>query len=455
MRPDLTRRRVLAGLATAAGAPASFSVTRAQTGKRAKVIVIGAGISGLSAARLLADAGHEVEVIEAQNRIGGRLLTLRTLSAPIDLGANWIHGVNGNPVSALARDANARMAVTDSDNTAVYRSGGRPVVDSALDAAEARYAGVLKRIDDELEKSADVSLAAALRGRDAAILSDPLLAYVLTNETESDIGASADAISAYWFDEDSAFPGEEAILPQGYDAVLAPLAKGLNIRLGTPVRRIVRQQGKVQVQLDGGTPEADFVICSVPLGVLKAGWVTFDPPLPREQAEAIERIGFGDVVRTAIEFSALHWPADLHFLGYVSAERGRWAQALNLKPFTGRNILTVTASGPYTAKAAALPPDALKKDVVAALSDMLGKALPEPIGFVSKAWGADEFTRGAYSVTAPGTLPQYFDVLAQPIDGRLFLTGEHTDFAYHGTVHGALLAGRRSARAVIAAAAKG
>lgn len=449
-RHEPSRRALLIGaLAATFGAPVPVVAAGAP-----RVIVVGAGVSGLAAARHLADAGCAVIVLEARDRTGGRLHTDRSLGAPVEMGANWIHGIERNPITALAKSVGAKTLVTDSDDLMeIFRPGGKPVPDRELDAAEARYARVLQKIDDEITRDADLSLRAALEARDPAIFRDPLLGFVMTDETESDIGAPADGISAYWFDEDAAFDGPEVILPDGYDAILAPLARGLDIRLGTPVTRLIRHTAGVKAETAGGMLEADFAICSVPLGALKAGRVAFDPPLPAAHRTAIERIGVGTVTRASIAFSEAFWPKTPHFFGHVAATRGRWPLVLNHKALTGRNILTAIATGPYAATVDGMTPDAAKADLLAALADLFGRQPPQSTGFVVSNWSRDPFAGGAYSVVAPGSTPDDFTALAAGIDGRLFLTGEHTDFAYHATVHGAFLSGQRTAKAIVALAA--
>ena len=451
MRRDFSRRNLLIGAGATFGLGLA-PLPAAATG-RPKVIVIGAGVSGLAAARLLVDAGSEVVVIEARDRSGGRLHTDRSLGTPVEMGANWIHGTEKNPVTALARAAGAKTFVTDSDDRMeVFRPGGKSVPDDELEAAEVRYQRLLDRIDDDIDENADIALGRAIEARDPAFLRDPLLGWVMTDETESDQGAPADAISAYWFDEDSAFEGPEVVLPGGYDAILAPLAKGLDIRLKTPVTRVSRVADGVVVESTAGRFEADHVVCSLPLGVLKAGNVVFDPPLPAPHADAIRRMGMGTVTRASIEFAEGFWPTEPHYFGHVAATRGRWPTILNHRAITGRNILSAIATGPYAVLADTMTPEALKADLLAALADLFGRKLPEPTGFVVSNWSRDAFAGGAYSVIAPGSTPADFATLAKGIDNRLFLTGEHTDFAHHATVHGAYLSGLRSAKAILALA---
>lgn len=451
MRRDLTRRNLLIGAGATLGL--GLAPLPAVATGRPKVIVIGAGVSGLAAARLLVDAGSEVVVLEARDRLGGRLHTDRSLGTPVEMGANWIHGTEKNPLTALAKAAGAKTFVTDSDDKMeVFRPGGKSVPDNELEAAEVRYERLLDRIDDDIDEDTDIALSRAIEARDPAFFRDPLLGWVMTDETESDQGAPADAISAYWFDEDSAFEGPEVVLPGGYDAILAPLARGLDIRLKAPVTRVSRVADGVVVESTAGRFEADHVVCSLPLGVLKAGNVIFDPPLPAPHADAIRRMGMGTVTRASIEFAEGFWPTEPHYFGHVAAVRGRWPTILNHKAITGRNILSAIATGPYAVLADTMTPEALKADLLAALADLFGRKLPEPTGFVVSNWSRDAFAGGAYSVIAPGSTPTDFATLAKGIDNRLFLTGEHTDFAHHATVHGAYLSGQRSAKAILALA---
>lgn len=452
MRRRITRRQLLALLGAAAlqGLPLLQRAARAASGGRdARVIVIGAGIAGLSAARQLVDAGHEVVVLEARGRIGGRIDTDHSLGIAVERGANWIHGVVGNPVKALADSVGARTVSTDYDNIEVFQAGGRRVSTSALEVAEERYGALLERIDDRYDMGEDLPLSEALGVFDAEFLDDAVRRWVVSSDTQADTGANLEALSAYYFDEDDAFAGADAVLPQGYDAILTPLASGLDIRLNAPVK-LVRHGGRtVVVETVSGRHEADHVICTVPLGVLKAGHIAFDPPLPAAHRQAIERVGFGNMTKAAVAFDQAFWSGHRHFFGYAGDERGRWPTALNLKVTSRRNILMMICSGTYSVRADAMDSSALSADLVGSLRDMFATEIPEPMSVISSSWSRDPYALGAYSFPALGSTPKHFDRLGMAVGDTLFFAGEHTEFDYHGTVHGALISGRRAASQIM------
>lgn len=451
MPPDLSRRALIgrlgAGCAWSLAAGAPLAVHAATTPRR--IVVVGAGVAGLAAARRLADAGHGVTVLEARDRLGGRLATDRSLGLPFDTGAAWIHGATGNPLVALAQRAGARTVRTDAGSRLVFRPGARPVSEADLDRAEARWQAIVQKIDDEIDETEDVTLAEAIDEFDPGFLDDPLAAWTVASDTEDDVGAAVDDVSAYWFDEDEAYPGPDLMLPGGYDAILAPLAQGLDIRLSEVVTRIARRPDGAVVETATGRFEADHVVCTLPLGVLKAGRVAFDPPLPAAVDAAIAAIGVGAVTKVALRFDRRFWPADRRFFGHVDALRGRWPTFLSLSGLSG-DALVGFATGPYATVAEAMTPEDRLADVMAVLADMFGPGLPAPTGVVASAWLQDPYAFGVYSLPALGTTPKHFATLAAPIDDRLVLAGEHTDFARHGTVHGALLSGERAAATILA-----
>ncbi len=447
MPHDLTRRRLLkaCGLGTLAS---SLPMPLLAKVPPKTALVIGAGISGLAAARTLKDASWDVLVLEARNRIGGRIETVRSLGEVLERGANWIHGTDDNPLMHLAREAGAVPVETDYEDVLAFGPDGALLSDDVLEKAETRYDTLLKRIDARVDKSEDRPLLSALRSEMPQFLADPLLC-ALGADTESDTGGRLEDLSAYYFDEDDVFDGPDVILGGGYDRICDLLARDVAIKLNETVLRIQHGSNHATVETNAGTYQADHVICTVPLGVLKTGAIRIDPPLPVRQARAIDRIGFGHMAKLALTFDAVAWPEDPHFFFHASATRGRWPSIFNLRAVTGQNTLMLICAGEAALKADELSDAAIVTDAMTTLRRLFGPRLAEPTGFMRSTWSKDPFARGVYSFVAVGSTPSDFDVLAQSSGPALRLAGEHTTSRYRGTVHGAYLSGLQAANGLL------
>ena len=413
-----------------------------------RVVVIGAGVAGLAAARALQDSGAEVVVVEAKPHIGGRLVTDRSLGAAFEVGAGWIHGPNGNPVSALARQARAATFATDDYSTALFDRDGTAVPMAELERLVGDYEALLHRVDD-LDGPSDMPLAEAMRRVAPRALDDPRIRWAATAFTEFDTGGPIEALSAANFDEDDAFAGADVILPGGYDQILPPLADGLDIRLNTRVTRIAHGGADgVRVDAGGSVVAADYAVCTLPLGVLKHGGVTFEPALPDGHRRSIARIPMGNVTKVALRFPRVFWPRDVQYFGYASEPKGRWPFVLNYLTFADAAILMPLSFGAYAGVVEQLSDADIAADVMQTLSAMFGRGIPAPEAMLVTRWSKDPETYGVYSYTGVGTTPGDFTRLAKPVGGRLLLAGEHTNFDYHGTVHGALISGRAAAERI-------
>ncbi len=408
------------------------------------VIVIGAGISGLAAAQRLQKLGYEVLVLEAADHIGGRLRTDWSLGAPFEVGAGWIHGPKGNPISDLAARSSGKTFVTDDESNTVFAADGTPQPDAAISQGWTKLQQLYKAIDDRFDNDQPLSRAIARVSPDAA--RDPVLNWMFSAYTEFDTGGPITDLSAYYFDEDEVYDGADVVLTTGYDAILPQLAKGLDIRLNTPVTAIEHEAGDGAVVYAGGKLfEASFVVCTLPLGVLKKGDIAFDPPLPKQHRNRISRLGMGNVTKIGLKFDQPHWPLDTQYFGLMTQDRGRWNYWLNYRTFSDENILLGVSVGAYAAKVEALSDADMKADAMQALRRMFGADMPDPVQHIATRWSKDKHTRGAYSYAKTGSKPADFDGLAKPINEVIVMAGEHTLFKYHSTTHGAYLSGLRAA----------
>lgn len=404
-----------------------------------RIVVIGAGMAGLAAARRLADAGMDVTVVEARDRIGGRTWTDTSLGVPVDLGAAWIHGPEGNPLTELADEVGARRVETDFDRPVLFQDGselGADVVQATLQ----RWQEITKELGALSEDAGeDESVANGLA--EVADMNDPLVQWTVASEIVGDYAADPDELSLKWLGNEGEFGGPDLILPGGYTQLAQHLARGLTIRLSTEVSRVVHGGSGVRVETSQGVVEADRAIVTIPLGVLKAGAIAFEPPLSDEKQSAIERLGFGLLDKVVLKFDQPFWP-DADVIGLVGSTQPV-PLLINGETFADVPLLVGLRGGSDARAREALSDQDAVSQVVTALN------APPPTGSLVTRWAADPYARGSYSFIAVGSSPDDMETLAEPVDDRLAFAGEATNAEFFGTVHGAYLSGVREAERIL------
>lgn len=421
---------------------------------RTEIIVIGAGIAGLAAANKLQAAGWDVVVLEARDRIGGRIYTDRTWNVPIELGANWIHGTEDNPLMDLVQRLNLKLRITNYDHHWLYNTQGKLVNDRIQEELEEQLDDVLEELEqlredmdegDEDDISLEDALDVVLSHWKLAPSQRQMLNYAIAAEIEHEYAADSRELSCYYWDEGEAFEGDDGLLPQGYDQLVEHLATGLDIQLEQVVQRVEYNQTGVQVVCDRATFQADRAVITLPLGVLKSGTVQFSPALPNAKQKAIQRLGMGTLNKVVMHFPQVFWENDAEILGYVPAAKGEWVEFFNLHPVTQQPILVGFNAGRYSRKLEALSDQETIAAALQVLRTIYGKAVPDPVATLVTRWTADPFAGGAYSFLAKHASPKDYETLATSVSDRLFFAGEATSREYAATVHGALLSGWREA----------
>jgi monoamine oxidase len=454
---ELRRKLTLGALGASAGAGLlGMGAASAQSApsRRTSVIVIGAGVAGLAAARKLARAGHVVTVIEARGRIGGRVWTDVNEGVPMDVGAGWIHGPDGgNPITALAAEAGAATYLTDDGSVQVFSSTGADVTAQQFPAGKTKYDGLLASVNTAMAGSVpDRSLASALTAADPTALTDPFSTYLLTSTLEFDTGGWLEALSARNYYNGSKYPGKDVLFPGGYKAIPELLAKGLDIRLNSPVTSVTHTDTGVTVVAGGANFTADYCVVTIPLGVLRANSVAFSPALTTDKQAAMNRLGVGQINKVFMLFDSAFWPTDTQYFGWHSPVRGKYSYFLSYRKFSGFNCLVTFGFGEQGAAIEAMTEAQLIADVTPALTTIFGAAAVAPRRAIRTGWNNDPYAKGAYSFAGINSTAQDHEILAAPQGSRLLFAGEHTHELYRATVHGAYLTGIREADRVLAVA---
>ncbi|KAA8534435.1 hypothetical protein F0562_031952 [Nyssa sinensis] len=430
------------------------------------VLVIGAGLAGLAAARQLMAFGFKVTVLEGRKRAGGRVYTKKmeggNRTAAADLGGSVLTGTLGNPLGILARQLSYPLHKVR-DKCPLYNLDGRPVdpdMDSKVETAFNRLLDKASKLRQSMgEVSQDVSLGAALETfwqvyGDAVNAEEMnLFNWHLANLEYANAGLLSKLSLAFW-DQDDPYDmgGDHCFLPGGNGKLVQMLAENVPILYEKTVHTIRCGSDGVQIIVGSQIFEGDMVLCTVPLGVLKSGSIKFIPELPQRKLDGIKRLGFGLLNKVAMLFPHVFWGTDLDTFGHLSddpSRRGEFFLFYSYATVAGGPLLIALVAGEAAHKFESMPPtDAVTRvlEILKGIYEPQGIDVPEPIQTVCTRWGSDPFSLGSYSNVAVGASGDDYDILAENVgDGRLFFAGEATTRRYPATMHGAFLSGLREA----------
>ena len=433
------------------GAMASFFLPRARgaTGST-DCIIIGAGIAGLVAGDYLRKKGWGVTILEARERVGGRVWSRTDWKgkSPMDMGASWIHGVSGNPMTEQAQREGIRTVPFDYEKKVVYHTGGSRIAPEEEQRIDKRFRKTLRVANAAAEElSRDVSLRETFTGAEKKLgwSSEELasLNFRAHTEIEHEFAASLEELSAQYWDEGEELSGGDVIVPAGLGGVVEPWARGQDIRFGQTVERVGYDRDGVRVKTAQGLEiRAKKLILTVPLGILKKGTIVFDPPLPEEKTEAIGRIGFGNYQKTALLYDELFWDPELRLFDWVGGPTGKeWAEWVNLYPFTGEPALIAFHTAQAAYEIEKMTDGEISDAATDALGSALGKKVPRPKDMIVSKWGHDPYSLGAYSFMGVGATPADRTTLGKPLAGSLYFAGEAVSENYAATMHGAYESG--------------
>jgi monoamine oxidase len=382
LRVDLARpidgRLFFAGEATSSSAPATVHGAL-ESGRRVAtevddaaepgdvVAVLGAGMAGLAAAQALRGAGYTVTVFEARDRIGGRVATVRSDAwpIPVELGASWVHDIGASDLAEQLDGLGVDAAAFDYDDASTLFAGG--LTQASLDEAADAIATAIGWADDA---EADLSIAAAVTASGAEV---DLLAFSHVDEVElaSEFGENADELSAWWGTAEGS-EGDDLLVLGGYGGLADHLADGLDVRLGTAVLEVSWGADGADFTLADGAPfSCDRVVVTVPLAVLAADDITFDPPLPDTHRAAIDTMGTGLLDKVWFVFPEQFWSNDSLMWTRVDEPGTPFREWFNLAPLTGEPVLLALHGGRTARAWAERSDDELRAAGLAALQQFL------------------------------------------------------------------------------------
>lgn len=487
------RRRASLAAAVFVAASLLLSCANAQQTTNAtqtpRAIVVGAGLAGIAAARELVDAGlTDVLLLEARDRPGGRLHSVNTSAGPVDLGAMWIHEATpSNPLYQLATETLGLglSPVVQYASGQVFDAEGRP-------ANMAYYATTfigwntqllsnitrLRSLEAAAHNSSTTTTNSSSNSSTGAPQDIPFSQlfndWVSSNEgrwapqqvaianalmtinVQNLLSGDVTRVSTLRYGDAKTLPAIDVHIKEGFDEIARQLLPGLNVSYDTVVTNISQAGESVTVTTGNGTQlTADYVIVTVPLGVLKQGSIGFEPQLPADKQAAIRDMGMGVLDKVVLVFRPqdVFWNRNIDFIINLNTPddlSGRWTSWLSYQRLLGMPVLVALNAADTAMDVSALTDEQAVAEAMEVLTRAYGNSsspLPAPVETHVTRWGRDPLAFGAYSYYVTGNPKNITGVLAAP-HGRVLFAGEATS-DNKATVLGALLSGRREAQRVL------
>ncbi|MEO8401678.1 MAG: FAD-dependent oxidoreductase [Gammaproteobacteria bacterium] len=448
----------------------SSTICHAQTDhekNNPEVIVIGAGISGLAAANYLVKQHIPVLVLEARNRIGGRIDTVHSWGPGLDLGASWIHGINNNPIALMAKQQHLSTTATHYADTSpfarfesyiFYDAAGKKLpenqVKQALNLAHQFDHFVEKNtalLDNKsIEDAYQLFIQQNYLSGDTANLLHYIITVLYIYEFSADLHSlSANAQLPY---NQSVVSGKNVIFSYGYSQILPALTKNIPIELNQRVKKINYGKEGVDIYTDTAHYQAKQVIITVPLGVLKSGAITFTPTLPAEKLDVINKLDMAVYNKIFLFFDHPFWDTKTEWIGYIPKNYNlhETVDIMNYYKYTQQPILLMFTGGSRGAEIEHWSDQQTITYLMSVLKKIYGENIPKPSSYFITRWNTDPLSYGAYSYLPAGVKPNYYAKFIAPVNNQLFFAGEATSTTDPSTVHGAYLTGIRAAKQVLA-----
>lgn len=443
------------------------------------VVVVGAGLAGLNAARTLTDGGLTVVVVEARDRVGGRIEGGELEGAPVELGGTWLGEGHSEMYSLVEEFGLSTFPTWNDAGKMLFAFGGRqtrvgshkgatprlnPVALADLAQGLARYGKLARSVDpakpwahpkahkldgQTFESWIRRNLVTAVGRSYFRMLADGVycaeasdvsllhtLFYTASNrdlETQisTDGGAQKDRVVG------------------GSVLVAEHLAEGLDVRLNSPVSSIAQSEDAVRITARGGEVfTGKRVIVAVP--PLLAGRIDYDPILPAWRDQLTQKVPAGTVIKCFAAYPKPFW-RDAGLNGQAVSDQGPVKVTFDVSPPEAEvGLLLGFVEGGVARRWQRLPDEQRRREVLACFERFFGSQAANPIAYLEKDWSAEEFSRGCFGAHfAPGVLTSYGEILREPVS-RIHWAGSEYATEWNGYMEGAVRSGARVASEVLA-----
>lgn len=436
--------------------------------KEVPIIVIGAGIAGLAAASELQKAGRKVIVLEARDRLGGRIFSQEIGKKVYDLGASWIHGIENNPIWSIVQQNQIKTKVFNYHESIYYHENGQPfnpiqqhIFEKSLDYLfnqfktidlNEHYSHALEAIETWLHGTAfqkfindQFQLEQVKKDKLQKILFD--FFKVLA---EDPCASNLEHLSADFWKNEGFYAGDEVVFPQGYIQVVESLSKDLVVLTKKVVQCIDYSADIIKIFTEEGECfAASQIIMTVPLGVLKKQSIQFIPDLSQQKKYVIQKLGYGVFNKLFVHFDQAFWQCNKgHFINNINIHNGqRWLNFLDMSEIYQQPTLLFLFGGVSAIWTEKLSCHEVWQQIEPSLKLMFAD-IPQPTQMFKTAWGTDHFAEGSFSYQAIGQTDHDIEILKEPLLGKLFFAGEHLAKFGAGTVHGAYTSGLDAVKSI-------
>ena len=423
-----------------------------------KILVVGAGISGLGVARDLHDSGYEVTVLEARNKIGGRIDTDRSLGFPIERGANWIHSneLENNRLMSIKEELGLKTYISPLsayDGIKLFNKNGKVInlkkedlekieFRIGLAAYIASYTKPSSNLEDVIDFLKRIGLLSFAPNAVLQAIHQTLELSAAEDSKNMPIGVLIEEAEY----AESAGSDEEVL--GGFDQITDHLSKNLDIKLNTPVTKIDYSFKKIKVFTDKQVYVADSVVVTVPLGVLQKNLIEFVPELPKKKKDAISNINLGNVNKVILRFPDKFWGDDKMF--FIEREnRSAFSTWFNNEVIVNEPVIYSIISGDYSRELEKKSDEYVIEEAMKPLRAVYGEDIPNPDSFLITRWGLEPYILGSYSTAGYNQDDLMLRTeLANPIENKIFFAGEATSVNEYGFTHSALNTGLREAKKI-------